>query len=124
MASVLSFHVPVSPHIIVQAVACVQAGGVLAIPTDSFYALAVGAFQPSALERLLAIKGGRQGSPFPVLVGDLSQVERLIESIPDVALKLMEEFWPGLLTLVLPARSTLSPHTDRRSKDNRGEATQ
>lgn len=109
MASVLSFHVPVSPHIIVQAVACVQAGGVLAIPTDSFYALAVGAFQPSALERLLAIKGGRQGSPFPVLVGDLSQVERLIESIPDVALKLMEEFWPGLLTLVLPARSTLSP---------------
>lgn len=108
MASVLPFHAPVSPHIIEQAVACVQAGGVLAIPTDSFYALAAGAFHQSALERLLTIKGGREGSPFPVLVGDVSQVEPLTEGIPDVAWKLMQEFWPGLLTLVLPARSTLS----------------
>jgi len=109
MAQVLPFHAPVSSHTIEQAVACVQAGGVLAIPTDSFYALAVGAFHQSALERLLTIKGGRKGSPVPVLVGELSQVEQLTESIPDVARKLMQEFWPGLLTLVLPAKATLSP---------------
>lgn len=109
MAILLPFHSPLSSTTIEQAVACVQAGGVLAIPTDSFYALAVGAFQPSALERLLTIKGGRKGSPIPVLVGAVSQVEQLTERIPDLAVKLMQEFWPGLLTLVLPASPDLSP---------------
>lgn len=109
MAILLPFHSPLSPKIIEQAVVCVQSGGVLAVPTDSFYALAVWAFHQSALERLLLIKGGREGSPIPVLVGDMSQVEALTESIPDVGPKLMEEFWPGLLTLVLAASPELSP---------------
>ncbi|MGD9851869.1 MAG: L-threonylcarbamoyladenylate synthase [Nitrospirales bacterium] len=109
MAILLPFHFPLSSKLIEQAVACVQAGGVLAIPTDSFYALAVGVFQPSALERLLRIKGGREGSPIPVLVGDVFQVESLTKNIPDVAIKLMQEFWPGLLTLVLGASPRLSP---------------
>jgi L-threonylcarbamoyladenylate synthase len=108
MPKVLPFHAPLSSQAIEEAVACVQAGGVLAIPTDSFYALAVGVFQQSALERLLRIKGGRGGSPFPVLVGQVSQVEQLTERIPNVALKLMQALWPGLLTLVLPAHPTLS----------------
>ncbi len=109
MAILLPFHSPLSPKIIEQAVVCVQSGGVLAVPTDSFYALAVWAFHQLALERLLLIKGGREGSPIPVLVGDRSQVELLTENIPDVAPKLMEEFWPGLLTLVLAASPELSP---------------
>ena len=69
MATILPFHFPPSPHSINQAVDCVQAGGVLAVPTDSYYALAVGIFQPAALERLLAIKGKRGHKPFPVLIG-------------------------------------------------------
>ena len=109
VANRLPFHLPLSSQTIEAAVTCIQSGGVLAIPTDSFYALAVGACQPSVLERLLVIKGGRAGSPFPVLVGDLSQVESLAENIPDNALKLMHVFWPGLLTLVVPARQNLSP---------------
>jgi L-threonylcarbamoyladenylate synthase len=109
MAKVLPFHDPLSFPVIEQAVECVQAGGVLAIPTDSFYALAVGVFHQPALERLLAIKGGRDKNPFPVLIGDPSQLPRLTEGIPDVARTLIEEFWPGLLTLVLQARATLSP---------------
>lgn len=44
MAIILLFNIPPSPHTIEQAVACIQAGGVLAIPTDSYYALAAGAF--------------------------------------------------------------------------------
>lgn len=79
------------------------------MPTDSFYALAVSPFNKMALERLMHIKGERSHKPFPVLVGDTSQLIRLTEDIPDVARTLMEEFWPGLLTLVLQARSTLSP---------------
>jgi L-threonylcarbamoyladenylate synthase len=109
MAKVLPFHYPLSSPVIEQAVECVQSGGVLAIPTDSFYALAVGVFHQSALERLLAIKGGRENNPFPVLIGDPSQLASLTEVIPDIGRKLIAEFWPGLLTLVLQARSTLSP---------------
>jgi len=109
MPKVLPFQSPISSQTIEEAVACVQAGGVLAIPTDSFYALAGGAFQPLALEQLLRIKGGREGSPVPVLVSDLSQVEQLTDRIPDVASQLMQVFWPGLLTLVLPAKPSLSP---------------
>ena len=100
MASVLPFNSPPSPHIIEQAVVCIQAGGVLSVPTDSYYALAVGAFQAVALEQLLAIKGDREEKPFPVLIGDISQLGQLVDDVPELAKKLMQQFLPGLLTLV------------------------
>ena len=109
MASVLPFNSPPSPHIIEQALACVQSGGVLAVPTDSFYALAVGIYQPAALEQLLAIKGDRDHKPFPVLIGDLSQLDQLVDEVPELAKKLRQKFWPGLLTLVLKAQANLPP---------------
>jgi len=109
MAIILPFNVPASPQIIEQAVACVQAGGVLAVPTDSFYALAVGIFQPAALEQLLAIKGDRAHKPFPVLIGDPSQLDQLVDEVPEVAKKLRQQFWPGLLTLLFKAQAHLPP---------------
>jgi L-threonylcarbamoyladenylate synthase len=92
-----------------QAVACIQSGGVLAVPTDSYYALAVGAFQPTALKRLQAIKGDRDNKPFPLLIGDTSQLDHLVDKVPEIAKTLMQQFWPGLLTLVLKATTPLSP---------------
>ena len=109
MATVLSFHSPLSLHIIEQVVVCVQAGGVLALPTDSYYALAVGVFQPVALERLLCIKADRDHKPFPVLIGDISQLDQLVDEVPDIARTLIQKFWPGLLTLVLKAKPHVSP---------------
>jgi len=109
MASILPFHSPPSPHTIEQAVACIQAGGVLVVPTDSFYAFAVGAFQPAVLEQLLAIKGDREHKPFPVLIGDPSQLDQLVDHVPEIATKLMQQFWPGLLTVVLKAKPHVSP---------------
>ena len=109
MATVLPLNSLPSPQLIHQVAQCLQNGGVLAVPTDSFYALSVSPFNEMALERLMHIKGERSHKPFPVLVGDPSQLNHLTEDIPDVARTLMENFWPGLLTLVLKARSTLSP---------------
>ncbi|MGP0592576.1 L-threonylcarbamoyladenylate synthase [Nitrospira sp. T9] len=109
MATVLPLNSLPSPQLIHQVAQCLQDGGVLAVPTDSFYALSVSPFNDMALERLMHIKGERNHKPFPVLVGDPSQLNQLTEDIPDVARTLMEEFWPGLLTLVLQAHSTLSP---------------
>ncbi len=108
MAQILPFPLPPSAQIIEQALACIQAGGVLAIPTDSYYALAVGAFHPIGLKRLQAIKNDRVHKPFPVLVGDPIQLEKLVEDIPAIAQKLIQQFWPGLLTLVLKAKPELS----------------
>ena len=109
MAIILPFSFPPSPQVIEQAVACIQAGGVLAIPTDSFYALAVGVFQPAALKRLLAIKGDRDHKPFPVLISDPSQLDQVAEDPPELAEKLMQQFWPGLLTLLLKAKPYMLP---------------
>lgn len=108
LPKILPFEGLPSPHVIQQVVDCMKANGVLAVPTDSFYAMAVGVSQQSALERLLRIKGGREGSPIPVLVGNPSQLEQLTDQIPDIAWTLIRQFWPGLLTLVLPARQGLS----------------
>jgi L-threonylcarbamoyladenylate synthase len=107
MTENLPFKLPPSPQIIEQAVACLQGGGVLAIPTDSYYALAVGAFHPAALEKLPAIKGDRSHKPFPVLIGDLSQLDQLVDAVPEIAKRLMQQFWPGLLTLVLKGKAHL-----------------
>jgi L-threonylcarbamoyladenylate synthase len=109
MALILPFNFPPSPQVIEQAVACIQGGGVLAMPTDSYYALAVGAFQPTTLEQLRAIKGHRDHKPFPVLIGDLSQLDQLVDHVPETAKKLMQQYWPGLLTLVLKAKPHESP---------------
>lgn len=109
MATILPFHSPLSLHTLEQAVDCIQAGGVLAVPTDSYYALAVGIFQPAALERLLGIKGKRDHKPFPVLIGAPSQLDHLVDEVPEIARKLMQQFWPGLLTLALKAKLPLFP---------------
>ncbi|HNP31572.1 MAG TPA: L-threonylcarbamoyladenylate synthase [Nitrospirales bacterium] len=109
MATVLPLNSLPSPQLIHQVAQCLQDGGVLAVPTDSFYALSVSPFNEMALERLMQSKGERSHKPFPVLVGDPSQLDQLTEDIPEIARTLMENFWPGLLTLVLQARSTLSP---------------
>ncbi|WNM62010.1 L-threonylcarbamoyladenylate synthase [Candidatus Nitrospira neomarina] len=109
MATVLQLNSPPQPQLIHQVAQCLQEGGVVAVPTDSFYALSVSPFNEMALKRLMDIKGERSHKPFPVLVGDPSQLDWLTEVIPDVARTLMKEFWPGLLTLILQARPTLSP---------------
>ncbi len=103
------FNFPLSPQTYGQAVACIQSGGLIAIPTDSYYALAAGIFQPVGLEKLQAIKADRDHKPFPVLIGHLSQLNQLVDEVPEIAQKLIHQFWPGLLTLVLKAKLNISP---------------
>ena len=108
MAKILPLDLFLSPDTIEQIINCVQDGGILAIPTDSFYALAAGVFQPIALDRLARIKCDRDHKPFPVLIGDPSQLNQLVDEIPEIAKKLMQQFWPGLLTLVLQGKPQTS----------------
>lgn len=85
----------------------VNAGGILALPTETFYALAADPFQPTALKRLFALKGRSEDKPVLLLVADREMVQRVAREVPEVALMLMARFWPGPLTLILPALSAL-----------------
>lgn len=77
-------------------------GGIVAFPTDTVYGLGGDVFREEAAERVFEAKGRPLGMPLPVLLAFPQDVERVAVSIPPVAYRLMERFWPGALTLVLP----------------------
>ena len=81
------------------------AGGVAAIPTDTVYGLAAVATKPEAVENLAEMKGRSKSQPIAVLVADAAQAESLVGELSDDAIALMDAFWPGPLTLVLPIAS-------------------
>lgn len=78
-----------------------------AIPTETFYALACNPFSEKALEKLFSLKGREPNKPILVLLGHLNDLSLVVDRIPSLALKLMKAFWPGPLTLVLPAKKGL-----------------
>lgn len=91
-----------------RAVEALGAGGVVVIPTDTVYGLAVDAMRPGATESLFAIKQRPVHVALPVLVASLEQALVLMaEEAPLVARRLMERFWPGAVTLVVARRRGL-----------------
>jgi L-threonylcarbamoyladenylate synthase len=80
-------------------------GGIVAIPTETYYGLGVNPFNPAALGRLATIKGRADGKPILLLIGAREQLSDLVDHIPPAAEALMEAFWPGPLTIVFPART-------------------
>ena len=82
--------------------------GLIALPTDSFYGLAVNPFDEQALAKLWQVKGRSEGKPILVLIGDRLQLEPFVRNIPPAAAVLMNAFWPGPLTIVFPAVVGLS----------------
>jgi L-threonylcarbamoyladenylate synthase len=84
------------------------AGDIVGIPTDTVYGLAADAFRSGAGDRLFAIKRRPRSVELPVLVADVAQALSLAVAVPASARRLMERFWPGALTLVLPRRPDLN----------------
>ena len=85
------------------------AQGVIALPTETYYGLAVCPSDEAVLRRLVDVKGRPSDKPILVLIGHRNQLSELVASIPPVAALLMDLFWPGPLTIVFPAASGLSP---------------
>jgi len=81
----------------------------IVFPTETFYGVAVNATDPGALERLFALKGREPDKPVALIAADLEMVAGIVTAIPEIALRLAHEFWPGPLTMVLPARPGLPP---------------
>jgi L-threonylcarbamoyladenylate synthase len=82
-------------------------GGLVVFPTETIYGLGCLATDASAVARLFAVKGREPGKPPPLLVPDEALLSTLVEEIPDFAQQLMQQHWPGALTLVLRARPAL-----------------
>lgn len=83
-------------------------GELVVFPTDTVYGVAADAFSPAAVQRLLDAKGRGRTQPPPVLVSGRAMLGALVEEVPDAVDSLIERFWPGGLTIVLPAQPSLS----------------
>jgi L-threonylcarbamoyladenylate synthase len=92
---------------LVEAVAALRNGELAVIPTDTVYGLAADAFSPAAVAALQAARGGTRGAPPTVLVGSVRTAAALTESLGAFGQDLIDEFWPGALTLVFRASPTL-----------------
>lgn len=87
------------------AAAALRRGGLVAYPTETFYALGALATDAAAVDRLARAKGRPDGKPLPLLAADLAAVEQV--AVVDGAARRVAALWPGPLTLVLPARPGL-----------------
>ncbi len=90
------------PARILEAVALLNAGELVAFPTETVYGLGADARNPSAVARIFAAKGRPAGHPLIVHVSGLAAAREWIAELPDVARRLADTFWPGPLTIVLP----------------------
>jgi len=88
--------------------AAIGRGDLVVLPTDTVYGVAADAFQPAAVAKLLAAKGRGRQSPPPVLIPGIPTLDALAETVPDEVRALVAAFWPGGLTVILPARSSLN----------------
>lgn len=91
-----------------QARQAVARGELVVLPTDTVYGVAADAFTPAAVNRLLAAKGRGRQSPPPVLVPGVPTLRALVAELPEAVERLVDRFWPGGLTIVLPAQPSLT----------------
>lgn len=99
--------IPHSPKGISQAAACVESGGLLVFPTETVYGLGVDLRDTGAIRRIFAVKGREREQALPVLIAAQDQLDQVVSSLPPDARTLIDRFWPGPLTLVLPAHDRL-----------------
>jgi L-threonylcarbamoyladenylate synthase len=85
-----------------RAAGILRAGGLVALPTETVYGLGANALDRTAVERIFAAKSRPAWDPIIVHIASVAMLEGLVEEVPAAARRLMEHFWPGPLTLLLP----------------------
>ena len=81
----------------------IDAGKTIAFPTETFYAVGVSAYNEEALKKVFVIKGRDFTKPLPLLIEGEAMLKEVVSEIPATAFPLMQEFWPGGLTLIFRA---------------------
>jgi L-threonylcarbamoyladenylate synthase len=91
------------------ALTILQTGGIVAFPTDTVYGLGALAFDNKAIESIYTAKDRPIEKAIPILIGDWSDLDKVADNIPDMALRFSARFWPGPLTCIVPKKRTLPP---------------
>ena len=97
------------PEAIALACEVIRSGGLIAFPTDTLYGLGCDPHLPTAIQKIYAAKGRSASKAIPVLISRADQLESLVSGLPEQSTRLMERWWPGALTLVLPKNPDLPP---------------
>jgi L-threonylcarbamoyladenylate synthase len=92
------------PQAIEQTAAALESGDLVVVPTDTVYGISAALDHPAAVARIFGVKRRPQDRAIPLLVDSLAEVDQVAGEIPAIARALMERFWPGGLTLILPRR--------------------
>jgi len=87
----------------------IEKSGVVAFPTETVYGLGASALDPAGIEKIFAAKGRPSDNPLIVHITRMEEVFELVQSVPEKAIKLMEAFWPGPLTMIFKKRDII-PH--------------
>src|ERR1700751_3034578 len=95
------------PSLIRYAADQIRAGEVLGMPTDTFYGLAADPFNLRAVERVYEIKSRSRHKPLSLLIESVDQAEEFARPLPEDFHILARRFWPGPLTMIVPAASHL-----------------
>lgn len=99
-----------------QARRAITRGKVIIYPTETFYALGSSVLNHEAVDRIVRIKGRPKDKPLPVIIGSMEQVHMVAREIPNQVMDLARTFWPGPLSIILPAREAVSS----QAKDHSG----
>lgn len=107
---------PISdPETLERAAEIIARGGVVAVPTETFYGLAVDASQPMATARIFEIKGRPETKALPMMAASFEQVVELCGPLDAATTRAAKAFWPGPLSLVVNAQRLLSVTAERTS---------
>ncbi len=93
-----------NPEALAEAAAMLRHGGLVAFPTETVYGLGADATNPKAVERLNQVKGRPPEKPYSLHLYQTEQMRPYVSLVPAAAATLIERFWPGPLTIVVPGR--------------------
>lgn len=95
------------PRALERTISVIQHGGVVAFPTDTVYGVGASLAHPTALSRIFEIKGRDRRRPLPVLLASPSNLSVVTSAADPLLLALARHFWPGPLTIAVPALESL-----------------
>jgi L-threonylcarbamoyladenylate synthase len=104
-----SSHTKVDAAALARAIAALRTGDPIVYPTETFYGIGADAFSTEALERIFAIKGRDAAKTIALIAHDEASAFAIASEVPELARRLARAFWPGPLTIVMPARDRISP---------------
>jgi len=96
------------PELVIEAAQSIKKGGIVLFPTRCLYGLGADAFNPDAVDRVFKIKQRPYNKPISVLVKDTNDLHILVKHVPSAAKCIMDNFWPGQITIVFEAKSNIS----------------